>query len=292
MPPWKNLVSHVLAFGMAAIFIVAGAWKALDHFRAAQFMEQMKVPYQLSSALVLALAILETTAGVLILVPRFRRWGALLTSLLLIAFMGWVGFYYSELYGQDCSCFPWVERTVNPWFFVVDGLWLGAAALAGWWAKPSTSRRSALVVLGAVAVFAGVSYGVALVQQSGAKAPESIVVDGQPFSLEKGRYFIFFYDPECSHCDAAARGMSKLNWKSDVTVIAVPTRVQQFAAAFLRDTQLKAVTSLEVDKLKQAFPFGDPPYGVAIENGRMKGPVPRYEDAEPAATLRTLGYIE
>ncbi len=57
------------------------------------------------------LAVAETTAGVLILVPRFRKWGAWLASLLLLVFMVYIGIRYNALIGRDCSCFPWVKRT-------------------------------------------------------------------------------------------------------------------------------------------------------------------------------------
>jgi hypothetical protein len=91
--------------------------------------------------------------------------------------------------------------------------------------------------------------------------------------------------------------MSKLTWKSDVQVVGIPTRMPQFAASFLHDTKLKAVTSTDLEKLKAVFPFpGDPPYGVVLENGREKGPVSHYDDedpaTEPAATLRKLGVVE
>jgi thiol-disulfide isomerase/thioredoxin len=104
--------------------------------------------------------------------------------------------------------------------------------------------------------------------------------------------FLFFYDPHCGHCDQAARDMSQLHWKSDVTVVAIPTNDARFAAAFLQDTGLKAMTSVDLEMLKKIFPFGDPPYGVALENGREKGPVARFEGTEPGETLRKFGYVE
>jgi hypothetical protein len=63
--------------------------------------------------------------------------------------------------------------------------------------------------------------------------------------------------------------MSKLNW-GDTRIVAVPTVNPQWAAAFLHDTGLKASTSLEADKLRKAFTFIDPPFGVALEDGRVK----------------------
>ena len=39
------------------------------------------------------------------------------------------------------------------------------------------------------------------------------------------------------------------------------------------------------------FPFGDPPYGVAIENGRQKESFPHFEGNDPAAGLEKIGFI-
>lgn len=292
MPPWKSAVSHVAALAVAVLFISAGVWKITDPFGVQRMFEQMLVPYQVSLPLTLALAILETFAGVLILVPRFRRWGALLAGVLLLAFMFYIGFNYSQLMGKDCSCFPWVKRAIGPAFFIEDAAMLVAALLAGWWAPPARGKRGAAVVLGVVAVFAAVSYGSAVTHQTGTKAPDTITVEGTPYSLQHGRIFLFFYDPNCSHCDQAARHMAKYRWKDDVTVIAIPTTAQRFAGAFLRETGFKARTSLDSEMLKKVFPFGDPPYGVALENGREKGPVAHYEEPEPGDTLRKLGYID
>src|SRR6185369_15650407 len=94
-------------------------------------------------------------------------------------------------------------------------------------------------------------------------------VDGKRTALNLGRVMLFFYDPECLHCDEAAKIMSKHNWK-DTKVIAIPTRVPQFAAEFLKSTKLQAGTSNDLELLKKTFSFGDPPYGVALENGRQK----------------------
>jgi uncharacterized membrane protein YphA (DoxX/SURF4 family) len=292
LPSWKSVVNHIAALAVAVLFVTAGVWKSIDPFAWSRMVEQLLVPPNFSIPLTLGLAVGETFAGVMILVPRFRRWGAWLASLLLIAFMIYIGINYHALIGRDCSCFPWVKRAVGPMFFVEDAGMLLAAVLAGWWARPSVSLRSAAVVLGAVAVFAGASYGAAVTRQTGTKAPDSIIVDGKPYSLDHGRIFVFFYDPNCSHCDAAARGMAKLRWKSDVIRIGIPTTMPQFAAAFVRETGMSMLTSLDLEKMKAVFPFGDPPYGVVLENGREKGPVSHYEDAEPAETLRKFGLIE
>jgi uncharacterized membrane protein YphA (DoxX/SURF4 family) len=292
LPAWKSLVGHLAALLVSILFIVSGVWKIVDPFTFRTMAEQLKVPYLFSTALTLALGVGETLAGALILVPRFRRWGAWLAILLLAGFMLYMGVNYSTLAGQDCSCFPFVKRAVSPGFFISDALMLALAGIAAWWARPSGGLRSALVIFGAIAVFSAVSFGVNAARQYGAEAPESVVVDGAPFALRHGKVFLFFYDPQCSHCDKAARDMSKLNWGA-TKVITIPTAEPRYAAAFLHDTGLQAGTTLELEKLKKAFPFKtDPPYGVALENGHEKGPIPRFEAAEPVASLRKFGMIQ
>ena len=85
--------------------------------------------------------------------------------------------------------------------------------------------------------------------------------------------------------------MSKLNWK-DTQVLAIPTRMPQFAADFLRDTHLHAKTTFDVQPLREVFKFVDPPYGVALENGHQKAAVINFEESEPAKTLRQIGFVE
>ncbi len=292
IPSWKTFAGHFAAFAVALLFLTAGIWKMTDPFTWARMVEDLRVPYQFSLPLTLALAIAETLAGALVLIPRFRRWGAWLAALLLVVFMIYIGVNYSTLLGKDCSCFPWVKRTVGPGFFEGDAAMLLAAIIAGIWSRPPVGIQKAVLMLGVVGAFAGMSFALATTRQSGTKAPEVITVDGSPFSLQKGRIFLFFYDPQCSHCEAAARAMSKYTFKDNVTVIGIPTQQQQWAQSFLKDTGLKARTSLDLELLKKTFPFGDPPYGVVIEGGRERGPVPHYEGAEPSETLKQLGVIE
>ena len=61
-------------------------------------------------------------------------------------------------------------------------------------------------------------------RESAIKTPATVTVDGQPYSLRQGRIFLFFYNPSCLHCDAAARRMSKLTW-NDTTVVAHSNRI-------------------------------------------------------------------
>jgi uncharacterized membrane protein YphA (DoxX/SURF4 family) len=294
LPAWKKIIGGVCAVLLAILFFVSGAWKLTDPYLWSQALAEFRVTSALTLPGTLALGIAEMVGAVLIVVPRFRRWGAWLIGLLLVVFMVYIGANYGALVGKDCSCFPLVKRAVGPAFFFEDGAMLLMAIVAGMWARSSENLRAALVILGAVVVFAGASFGVNLAQASGLKAPASITVDGKPFSLQEGKTFLFFYDPTCTHCEAAAKKMAKLNWK-DTNVVAIPIDTPQFAAEFLKETGLKAGTSNDLDLLKGTFKFATAPYGVALVRGHQKATVDvgLFEtDGQPAATLHGLGFVD
>jgi uncharacterized membrane protein YphA (DoxX/SURF4 family) len=304
LPSWKTTLSWVAAVLVALLFLASGLWKITDVQGAAMRMAQAKVPESLSQAAALLFGIAETVGAVLILVPRFRRWGAIVTGLLLVAFMVYIGIYYNALRGEDCSCFPWLKRAVGPGFFIGDGLMLLLAVCAGIWSKRPGSLRSAFLILGAVSVFALVSYGVAEARQTGTKAPDVAMVqevlpagaqaeqppEAKPYSLQHGKILLFFFDPQCMHCLDAAKRMSKLDW-GDTRIVAIPVEMPQYAPQFLRDTGMKAVYTKEFEKLAPIFSYTAYPFGVALENGREKAPLTKFEGEEPAATLKQLGFV-
>jgi len=294
VPAWKSVVNFGAAVLLALVFLVAGLWKLTEPYEAATKMMQAKVPGQLSLFTAVFFGIAETFAAVLLLVPRFRRWGATITGLMLIAFMIYIGYHYNALRGEECSCFPWIKRAVGPGFFVGDGVMLLLAVAAGWWARRSENLRGAVIILGAISVFALASFGMTYARQTGARAPEAITVDGAAYPLGTGRVFLYFYDPECSHCLDAGKRMAQYKWAPDVTIIGQPTVNPQFSKFFVEDTGLKGKMKLasDLDKLKAAFPFTSGPFGVAVEHGRQKEAFRQFDATEPEATLRKLGFIQ
>ncbi|MCL4850678.1 MAG: DoxX family protein [Bryobacteraceae bacterium] len=291
VPAWKTILSLCCAVLLGLAFIVAGTWKITDPLSAAARMREALLPAWFSLPAALSLGISETFAGVLLLVPRYRRWGAYLSGLLLIAFLGYFVINYNALRGEECNCFPWIKRTVGPAFIIGDLVMLAMAWFAGVWARPSESKRGAAIILTAVCVFAGVSYGMTVARESGLRAPSTIQVAGQPVALDDGRFFLYFFDPECSHCVFAAKEMSGYRWR-DTRIIAIATAMPQFADQFLASTGLKADLSTDVEKLRETFRFASTPYGVALEDGRQKAAFPHFEGAEPERSLRELGFIE
>jgi hypothetical protein len=57
---------------------------------------------------------------------------------------------------------------------------------------------------------------------------------------------------------------------------------------------MKAQTSLELDKLKKAFPFVDPPYGVVLEDGAVKETFgqAKFNAPSPKADFQRLGIVK
>jgi len=290
-PAWKGWVSTVSAILLALLFLVAGLWKLSDPLSTTARMVQALIPPSLALAVALCAGIFETWAGILLLVPRWRKWGAWLAGLMLVAFMVYMAVFYRQLSGEDCSCFPWLKRVVGPAFFVSDAAMLLLAVFAGLWAAKAAAFRRAFVVLGIIGVFSISVYGVVAAQQSGLEAPASITVDGKPYSLKHGRVFLYFFDPECSHCFASAQKMSTWKW-TNVRVIAVSTVNPQWTEHFLKDTGLKAPACNEPKPLRAVFSFTDPPYGVALEHGRQVKAFPVFDETEPQAALRAMGWME
>jgi hypothetical protein len=198
---------------------------------------------------------------------------------------------YTALRGADCSCFPWLKRVVGPGFFAGDMAMLALAAVAALWAPRAAGRRAAALILGAVTVFAVVSWGVQSARETGAKAPAAITVDGRPFPIGHGKYFLFFFNPMCMHCADAAKRMSHLDW-GDTQVVAIPVEQPQFSAQFLAETGLHAVVSTDFAVLKTPLGYSTYPYGVAVIEGRQKAALRQFEPPEPTAQLRALGLVK
>ena len=60
-------------------------------------------------------------------------------------------------------------------------------------------------MLATLILAAGVSFGVQKASLAHVQVPNPVIVDGKPADLTHGNVFLFFYDPSCMHCDAAAR---------------------------------------------------------------------------------------
>jgi uncharacterized membrane protein YphA (DoxX/SURF4 family) len=290
---WKRTTAAICGILLGIIFLVSGGWKVLDPFKTGELLEQAKVPAGFGRVGASLLGSLELFAAFMLFVPKLRRWGGFLGSGLIVFFLGWIGYYYSALVGKECSCFPIIKRSIGPGFFLTDGVMLLMGVAAFIWSAKVVSAKLPMTALASIAVLAGLSYGVNTWKHSNVQMPTPVIVDGKPQNLTEGKVFLFFYDPQCMHCDAAAKFMSHLNW-GDTKVVAIPTVNPQWAASFLHDTGFKAATSLELEKLKKSFPFVDPPFGVALVDGQVKETFTQaqFNVPLPQPELKKLGFIQ
>jgi hypothetical protein len=60
----------------------------------------------------------------------------------------------------------------------------------------------------------------------------------------------------------------------------------------MRETGLQMEISTDLEKLKQVFPYTAVPAGVALENGREKAALVKFEADEPEASLKQLGFTK
>lgn len=288
---WRWWAGASCAWLLAILFIVAGLWKMSDPLSTTARMVQALVPVSLALPAALAAGIVEAWAGLLILIPKWRRWGALLCGAMLVVFMAYFAVFYDRLRGEDCTCFPWLERVVGPEFFIGDGIML-LLALGAWiWAPPSRDWKPALAPLVVFSAMAGGFYAYAITSQRGLEAPAEVIVDGASVSIRHGRVLLYFFDPECSHCHLVAMRLGKREWQN-VKLIALPTVNPHWGKDFVEAAGFPADVSTSAPALREVFKFTDPPYGVMLEHGRQVMPLAFLDPAADEAQLERLGWLK
>jgi hypothetical protein len=290
---WKLAAGTTAAVLLGLMFTVSGGWKILDPFKTGELLEQAQVPAHMGVPGAAALGVVELFAAFLLFLPRFRRWGGMLSAALLAFFISWIGYFYHTLVGQECNCFPIIKRTVGPGFFIGDGIMLLLALIVIAWSPTPRGFKAPSAAFACLVAIAAISFGVNAAERSHAQVPTPVIVNGKPENLAYGKVFLFFYDPMCMHCDRAAKFMSHLNW-GNTKVVGIPTNDPEFAKDFLNDTKLKAQTSLETAKLRKAFPFVNPPYGVALVDGRVKATfgINDFYPPLPEPQLAKIGFVK
>src|SRR4051812_34092752 len=174
---WRRIAVAVSAIRLGMIFLVSGGWKVLEPFKTGELLEQARVPAGFGTAGASVLGSLELFTAFLLFSPRYRKLGGILGSALMLFFIGWVAFYYNQLVGHECSCFPIIKRAVGPGFFVGDGVMLLFGLAAAAWGPAVRALRVPAITLAAIAVLAGASVGVGAVQRKNVEMPYPVSVE-------------------------------------------------------------------------------------------------------------------
>ena len=292
---WQSAVGWTCALAMALLWLVAGLWKLSDISGWQIKLNQLLIPAALTLPATLAVASSEVFAGLLLLRPKWRRLGGLISVALLLVFMAYVGINYATLRGEDCSCFPWLERAVGPAFFWSDAAMVLLAALAAIFAPKMSAFTGARNLLIGVLAFSLVALAWDKMKPAaGAEVPATIIVNDEEYELREGKKFIYFFNPTCLHCLDVGIALSKYEFQA--SFLGVPTQDFDYAGGFLNDASLtgKVEMTPDLDKLKKTFPFDDVPYAAAIEDGRVlhRFPMIELEEPELGEKLKELGIVQ
>lgn len=295
---WQLKLGMVCAYLMAALWIVAGAWKLSDLGAWALKMNQALVPVDYALPLGLAVAVGEVILAILLVVPAWRKLGGYASAGLLIAFMAYFAINYAELQGADCSCFPWLERAVGPQFFITDGIMVVLSLIAAWHSQPFSGLKHAALAVAAACAWGAVSYTMeATSTPPDENVPASIALVEGEHDLHSGRTLVFFFDPTCIHCLDVAEHMSTLDWEADI--VGVPIQLADLTGGFLADSKLAEKEILvsapfpeqKIQEFRETFQFQDVPFAVALHDGQIAETFEYFEGDRFDTPLRDKGFI-
>ncbi len=291
LPYWKTVASWIAATAIAALFLSSGIWKISDPQGWAVRLTQARVPASLSVAGALFFGIAETVAG-------GADSGAETAPLGRDSELAAAGFVPDLLRGQLRGA----ARDRLQLLSMAEAS--GGAGLLHWrWRDARTGG-----IRGAVGGTPGESthrvadsrrgHGVRVrvvrcgrgVRQTGVRAPATVMVDGRPYSLEHGKFFLFFFHPGCSHCTSAAKQMSQLDW-GDTKVVAIPVEQRQFAQGFLDETGLHGGGHHRVRNPQNAVRIHCVPLRRADRKRRRKDASHQLRGRRTYPRLKRLGFV-
>lgn len=162
-----TVIIWILAIALGGFFVLSGGLKLYSPLQESIQMMAARVPPMFALPFTVLLASVEVFAGILLLIPGWRRAGAVLSGAMLVAFMGYMGLQYSELKGSNCGCLPGLNEALGPWFFVRDGAMLAAAIVVFPFSRAAAGRsRSLLRPLIVLLVILGVGGASATLERS------------------------------------------------------------------------------------------------------------------------------
>jgi hypothetical protein len=255
---WRSNVPRLIAGAVGIVLLSAAFMKMMDMDL---FIRQMRDYGIISNYLLLSISArgliaLECTLGVGLLIFYRPKLTLLLTSALLLFFVGASGWAWLTDVTKDCGCFgAWVKRT--PGEAVLEGLILLALTFIAWAISRPTRKpevRSKTWAI-AVACLAGLilplvfGFPVTSVDPNQTKAGDILLGDFQiegldHIDLAHGEYLLVLMDTDCSHCRDA---VAAVNWLAED-----PDLPEVFGLSFNDEDRLKKFRK----DLQVIFPIG------------------------------------
>ena len=280
---WPANVSRMIAGAVGIVLISAAFVKMMD---IDLFIRQMRDYDLLSNYFLLsisarALIALECTLGVGLLLFFKPKLTLLLTSVLLLFFVGATGWAWLTGATSECGCFgAWVRRT--PAQAVFEGLiLLTLAVIARALSRPSgkpEARSKAWII--AVAFLAGLilpsTFGSPITRADPDQTKASDILLGSfqikgldRFDLTQGDYLLVLMDTGCLHCRDAVDALNRLAEDPDVPeVIALSSNRESQLNTFRKEFQTRfPIGHISEEVFWRLLGDGDMPRTLLVRNG-------------------------
>jgi hypothetical protein len=249
---WRSNAPRLMAGVVGIVLLSAAFMKMVDMDL---FIRQMRDYGIISNFFLLsmsarALIALECSLGVGLLLFFRPKLTLLLTSALLLIFVGATGWAWLTDATRDCGCFgAWVKRT--PGEAVLEGLILLALTVIARAISPPSRKSEARLKTRVIAVacLAGLilplAFGspVTRVDPNQTKTGDILLGDFQiegldRFDLTHGDYLLVLMDTGCSHCRDAVAELNRLAEDPDLPeVIAVSSNGEDQLKTFRKELQ-------------------------------------------------------
>ncbi len=296
----RNVVTWVLSLALAGIFIVAGVWKLSAPALAGIRLVEVGVPSAWGLPLAVLLGSFEVFSGVLLLWPRYRRWGALLVAVMLGIFMAYMGARYTTLKGTACGCLPGRSKGLGVGFFIEDGLMLAAAVAVFVLARPAAERARAWLLKPAIALalILAAAIGWAAVERTVLAGGSSLTINVMdrsrrtaPMQLApRSATLIYFFNAQCLDCKHASAEIARLRFS--VPLIAVPDAQPETGYEYLDNAGIKNVlVSTDYFNLSSRLHLNRVPALYVVRGGAPQTVIVDFERQRFENTLREFGLL-
>lgn len=237
-----RLAGRIAGRVLGGVLLAAGLLKALDPQTFAQEIADYGIVTNgvLVGLLAYALVIVECGLGAALLANLRPRIALAATILLLVGFLGVVGYAWSTGATENCGCFgPW-KRTPAQAF--VEDLVLLAVAGWAWWGRrfaPAPTNAAKLATVGVAVALAVMIPAVAAMSgvgtpgeagKVGSEVFKTVEVTDAPAALATGEHLVLLMSTECPHCRDSVPAVNALAADSrlpKVVAIAMEDRVDR-----------------------------------------------------------------
>lgn len=231
--PLRTYSARGLEILIGAVLLLAGLLKAYEPNTFIQQIgeyEILKNP-ALIKTLAWTLIAVECVLGTGLIVGLRRRWAISAATVLLLIFIGAVGWAWATGATENCGCFgSWAKRT--PAQAMTEDVLMLAAIVGAWLLYRGEPARFRRLRLGAVAaaLLAGVTMTVIASNserqsadplarlQSQTRQPSpfaGLSVEGLLLKLEEGNRLVALIDTGCPHCQASVPALNQVAAQAD-----------------------------------------------------------------------------